>query len=78
MAGPTADGPVEAVRVGPGDFILAAEQVELGTRFIVGGRTYEVVSVPRIVATQRYLANVQPLDHGGPFGAFLRVGTKQT
>ncbi|ONI75826.1 hypothetical protein BWI15_08415 [Kribbella sp. ALI-6-A] len=53
-------GPVEAVRVGPGQFLLAAEraEVEIGLVFATAGQTFEVVSRPVDVGSGRYLATV--------------------
>lgn len=67
--------PVEAKRAGPGNFLLAAEQVAERDRFRVGEQLFEVASKPRIIGTGRYLAQVRRV--GGPagtFGAYLWVG----
>lgn len=51
-------GPVEAVRVGPGQFLLASERVEIGLMFATAGQTFEVVSRPVDIGSGRYLATV--------------------
>jgi sarcosine oxidase gamma subunit len=51
-------GPVEAVRVGPGQFLLAAERIEMGLTFATAGQTFEIVSRPVDVGSGRFLATV--------------------
>jgi hypothetical protein len=67
--------PVAAVRVTIGVYLLAAEEVHVGTRFVLKGEEYEVVSTPRPVATQMYAARVR-LPGGGVIGAHLQVGKR--
>jgi hypothetical protein len=41
-----ATGPVSAVRLGPGQFLLDTEHLGVGVAFTVEGRTFTVVSKP--------------------------------
>lgn len=64
--------PVDAVRVGPGQFLLAAERVTAGVVFIVEGARFEVLGEPVSIGGGRLLATVR-----GPIGqlnAQLQVG----
>lgn len=57
---------VQAVRVGPVRFMLAAERITLGMRCTTGDQVYEVVSDPVTVGTGTYLTSV--LLVGNPAG----------
>lgn len=68
--------PVEAVRAKPGEFFLAAESVEVGTRFRAGGALYEVMTEPSKwgvawVATVKVIEGLRP---GSEFRAMLHTG----
>ena len=58
-------GPVDAVRVGPGQFLLAAEHVDVGLAFATAGQTFKVVSRPVDVGRGRFLATVDLVDGPG-------------
>lgn len=64
--------PVDAVRVGPGQFLLAAERVTGGLVFIVAGARFEVVGEPVSIGGDRFLATVQ--GPNGQLSAQLNVG----
>lgn len=75
-----AGGPVLAVRIGPGNYLVAAGRMQLGQRFAVDGRTFEVVAEPVPVAALTVLATVREVD--GPdqdreFTARLQGGERQ-
>jgi hypothetical protein len=57
-----AGGPVLAVRIGPGNYLVAAGRMQLGQRFAVDGRTFEVVAEPVPVAALTALATVREVD----------------
>lgn len=70
--------PVEAVRSKPGEFFLAAESVEVGTRFRAGGALYEVMSEPTRwgaawVATVKVIEGLRP---GIELRAMLHTGRR--
>jgi hypothetical protein len=64
--------PVDAVRVGIGQFLLAAERVDVGLVFVVDGARYEVVGEPSNIGGDRYLATVR--GPAGDLTAQLNVG----
>jgi hypothetical protein len=66
--------PVDGIRVGPGQFLLAAEMVELGLVFVIDGDRFEVVGQPVDVGAGRYLATVQ--GSAGQLTAQLQVGRR--
>lgn len=71
--------PVHAVRVGPGQFLLAAGSVQAGLTFVVDVQTYVVVSGPVPVGTGTYLATVEVTAGPGvgrQLSAQLQVGRK--
>jgi hypothetical protein len=73
-----AGDPVLAVRIGPGNYLVAAGGCS--QRFAVDGRTYEVVADPVPVAALTVLATVRQVD--GPdqdreFTARLQGGERQ-
>jgi hypothetical protein len=51
--------PIEAVRIGPGQFLLAAETLRSTTVFRVGDEIFEVASEPVAVGGGRYFATVE-------------------
>lgn len=64
--------PVDAVRIGPGRFLLAAERIDPGLVFIVDGARFEVIGEPVSIGRDRFLATVR-----GPIGqlsAQLQIG----
>jgi hypothetical protein len=70
--------PVEAIRSAPGEYFLAAESVEIGTRFRFRRAVYEVVEEPRRwgaawFAKARVVEGVKP---GSEFQAMLHTGKK--
>jgi hypothetical protein len=64
--------PVDAVRVGPGQFLLAAEGVTIGLLFAVGGARFEVVSEPVNIGSGQFIATVR--GPTGQLSAQLTVG----
>lgn len=70
--------PVEAVRSKPGEYFLAAEHVEIGTRFRYLDALYEVVSEPSRwgLAWVADLKVVEGLKPGSEFRAMLHTGRK--
>jgi len=69
------DAEVQAVRVGPGSYLLAAEQIHVGLVFVVAGQRYEVIGEPTAIGGDRYFAAVRRPD-GGRLTAQLQVGHK--
>lgn len=65
---------VDAVRIGPGQFLLAAELVALGLVFVVDGDRFEVVGQPVDIGAGHYLATVQ--GPAGQLTARLQVGRR--
>ncbi|WP_112237837.1 hypothetical protein [Kribbella monticola] len=69
--------PIEAVQVGAGRFLLAAEAIAAGALFAVGDQTFRVVSEPVPVGGATYLANItatQGPRAGRLITAALQVG----
>ncbi|MFI5712929.1 hypothetical protein [Kribbella sp. NPDC051620] len=64
--------PVSAVRVGIGQFLLAAEHVDVGLVFLADGDRFEVVGEPTNIGGDRYLATVR--GPAGDLTAQLIVG----
>jgi len=72
---------IEAVRVAPGDFFLASEQVAVGLEFSTGDTTYRVVGEPVHVGPGAVLARVELVDGpaaGHRLNAYLRTGQRQS
>jgi hypothetical protein len=70
--------PIDAVRAGPGEYFLAAENVARGTRFRVREAVYEVVSEPMRWGAG-WMANVRVIEGlrpGSEFRAMLHTGTR--
>ncbi|MEU0095587.1 hypothetical protein [Kribbella sp. NPDC006257] len=71
--------PVEAVRVGPGQILLAAERVTVDLMFATAGQTFRIVSPPVDVGGGKYLATL--VETAGPsegrqLTAQLQVGRR--
>jgi hypothetical protein len=69
------DVPVDAVRAGPSEFLLAAQRVDVGLVFVVAGdqfEEFEVVGEPTNIGGDRYLAIVR--GPAGELRAQLTVG----
>ncbi|WP_328321862.1 hypothetical protein OHA70_25530 [Kribbella sp. NBC_00382] len=64
--------PVSAVRVGIGQFLLAAERVVAGLVFVADGDRFEVIGEPMAIGGDRYLATVR--GPAGDLTAQLNVG----
>jgi len=71
------DAAVPAVRIGPEQFLLAAERVAVGLDFAVAGETFTIVGDPAAIGGGRYLANIRATSGsktGTEFMAQLQVG----
>ncbi len=68
MDGQKYDVPVDAVRVGPGQFLLATDRVDVDVDliFATAGQTFRVITPPVNVGRGRYLPTVDLID--GPGG----------
>jgi hypothetical protein len=72
MSEDTAAAPIEAERLGPGQFLLDAELLRCGIAFSIEGRTFTVVSQPVALTKMNYLVTVRE-THGPDAGRQLRV-----
>jgi hypothetical protein len=69
--------PVGAERLGPGQFLLDAECLQVGTAFSIEGRTFTLVSRPVALTEMNYLATVHETegpDAGRQLTVQLRLG----
>jgi hypothetical protein len=60
----TAAAPIEAKRLGPGQFLLDTGHLRTGIAFSVEGRTFTIVAKPVELTTMNYLVPVH--ETGGP------------
>lgn len=67
-----AESAVDAVRIGPGQFLLAVDGVEVDFVFALEGRRFRVISAPVVLTTNNYLATVREI-HGPDAGRQLTV-----
>lgn len=67
-----APAPVVAERLGPGQFLLDVDCLELGTAFSVENRTFTLVSKPVALSELNYLVMVHETE-GPDTGRQLRV-----
>ena len=75
-----AETPLDAVRIGPGQFLLDVEGVEAGTVFALEGRCFRVVSAPVTLSADNCLATVREIagpDAGRQLTVQLRLGRPQ-
>ncbi|HEY3006049.1 MAG TPA: hypothetical protein VGJ44_27120 [Kribbellaceae bacterium] len=71
---------VEAIRVRPGEFLLATERIELGLEFTVAGSVYRVVDEPVSAGFRTAFAQVRIIEGlaaGREFRAYLQGGQRQ-
>jgi hypothetical protein len=72
MKDDTDAAPIEAERLGPGQFFLDVERLQSGIAFSLEGRTFTIVSEPVALTTMNYLVTVH--ETAGPdAGRQLRV-----
>ncbi|MEU4607482.1 hypothetical protein AB0F43_31240 [Kribbella sp. NPDC023972] len=63
---------VNAARIGPGQFLLDVESVQVGFVFALEGRRFRVISAPVVLTKNNYLATVREV-HGPDAGRQLTV-----
>jgi hypothetical protein len=60
----TAAAPVEAERLGPGQFLLDTECLQSGAAFMAEGRTFTITSKPIALSRMNFLVTVR--ETSGP------------
>jgi hypothetical protein len=72
-----AESTVDAVRIGPGQFLLDLEGLGADTVFAVEGRRFRVISTPEALTANNYLVTVREIsgpDVGRQLTVQLRLG----
>jgi hypothetical protein len=73
----SAAAPIAAVRLGPGQFLLAVDDLRHGTAFSIDDRTFTVVSEPCALTKLNYLVTVRETagpDRGRQLRVQVRLG----
>lgn len=69
----------EAERLGPGQFLLDAQRLQVGLKFSVEGRVFTVVSGPVVLTERNYLVTVyesEGPDAGRQLTVQVRLGRR--
>lgn len=80
MSNDGADAPIEAERIGPGQFLLDTALPRCGIVFSIEGRTFTVISQPAALARRNYLVTVRETEGpevGRQLTVQLRLGVRR-
>jgi CO dehydrogenase/acetyl-CoA synthase delta subunit len=72
----TVTAPVEATRIGPGEYVLPVRKVETGLEFAFRGTTYLVIGEPITVGWRSVMVRIRETAGrhvGNEFGAYLHA-----